>query len=177
LFFSVLFATIQAKYLFIKTEKNMKPNIGMTEEQCIQSAAMLNVLLADEYVLYTQTLNYHWNIRSNHFDAMHTFFKHQYEDLFVFADDVAERARALGQPALGSMQEFLAITRLSENNGAVPAESEMIKNLLHNHEAIIRNLRADIDTSVRNNDAGTNNFLSDLIMKHEKMAWMLRSFL
>ena len=155
----------------------MKPDIGMTEEQCLKSAAMLNVLLADEYVLYTQTLNYHWNIKSHHFDAMHAFLKDQYEDLFVFVDDVAERARALGHPALGTLQEFLAATCLVEIHGAALEELDMIENLLHNHEAIIRSLRADIETSTRNNDAGTNNFLSDLIMKHEKMAWMLRSFL
>lgn len=155
----------------------MQPNIGMTAEQRVQSAAMLNVLLADEYTLYTQTLNYHWNIQSPHFGAMHEFLKEQYEAVFVFVDDVAERARALGHPALGSLQEMLTTTRLKEITGANIDESTMIKNLLDNHEAIIRTLRGDIETTTQNNDAGTNNFLCDLIMKHEKMAWMLRSFL
>jgi len=155
----------------------MKPDIGMTEDQRLKSAAMLNVLLADEYVLYTQTLNYHWNIKSPHFAAMHEFFKEQYEDMLDIVDNVAERVRALGHPALGTMQEFLSVTRLVEIHGAGIEEPDMIENLLHNHEAIIRTLRADIEISTQHNDAGTNNFLCELIMKHEKMAWMLRSFL
>jgi len=155
----------------------MNINNGMTPEQCKKSASMLNKLLADEAVLYIKTLNYHWNIVSPHFDAMHLFFKRQYEELFVFTDDVAERARALGHPSLGTMQEFLAHTQLKEQTG-VPSEVDMIKNLLNDHETIIRTLRTAQRTAMDEyNDPGTNNFLCDLLEKHEKMAWMLRSFL
>ena len=150
---------------------------GMTPEQCRNSADALNKLLADEAVLYIKTLNYHWNIVSPHFGAMHEFFKDQYEQLLDFTDDVAERARALGHPALGTMKEFLSHTQLPEQAG-VPSEPDMIKNLLNDHETIVRTLRVMQHTAMEKyNDAGTNNFLCDLLEKHEKMAWMLRSFL
>ncbi len=155
----------------------MNVNNGMTPEQRKNSAAMLNKLLADEALLYIKTLNYHWNIVSPHFDAMHLFFKRLYEQLLEFTDDVAERARALGHPAFGTMQEFLAHTQLKEQVG-VPSEADMIKNLLNDHEAIIRTLRTAQRTAMDEyNDPGTNNFLCDLLEKHEKIAWMLRSFL
>jgi starvation-inducible DNA-binding protein len=54
----------------------------------------------------------------------------------------------------------------------------MLSNLLNDHESIIRTLRADQaicqDT---HGDAGTADFLTGLMEQHEKMAWMLRSFL
>ena len=64
-----------------------------------------------------------------------------------------------------------------EHMGDIPAEKVMIKNLLEDHETIIKLIRTDIDKTVEFMDAGTNNFLCDLIEKHEKMAWMLRSYL
>jgi starvation-inducible DNA-binding protein len=54
----------------------------------------------------------------------------------------------------------------------------MILELLADHESIIRNLRTDlVECLEKYGDAGTNNFLTDLLEKHEKMAWMLRSFI
>ena len=35
----------------------------------------------------------------------------------------------------------------------------------------------DVDESARLGDAGTADFLTGLLEEHEKMAWMLRSFI
>lgn len=155
----------------------MQPHIGINAENRKECAAMLNKLLADEAVLYIKTLNYHWNVTGHHFDALHLFFQRQYEQLLTMTDDVAERIRALGFPALGTMKEFIKATQLQEQPN-VGNEQEMIKNLLDDHEAIIRSIRKDQQLAMETyNDVGTNNFLCDLMEKHEKMAWMLRSFL
>ncbi len=91
---------------------------------------------------------------------------------------MAERARALGAPALGSMQAFLKHTRLKEHAGSAPAATQMIAALLADHEAVVRALRKDIATvSDKCEDEGTTDFLTGLMEQHEKMAWMLRSFL
>ena len=39
----------------------MKPNIGMTDKDRDGVVKALTALLADEYMLYTKTRNYHWN--------------------------------------------------------------------------------------------------------------------
>ena len=53
---------------------------------------------------------------------------------------------------------------------------EMVKNLLLSHEAIIQSLRVDLETcGEKFHDAGTNDFLTGLMERHEKMAWMLRT--
>jgi starvation-inducible DNA-binding protein len=53
----------------------------------------------------------------------------------------------------------------------------MITNLLGDHETIVRQLRKDLEAAEKHHDMGTNDFLTGLMEKHEKMAWMLRAFL
>ena len=40
----------------------MKTNIDLSDEQRDSVVKVLNTLLSDEYVLYTKTRNYHWNV-------------------------------------------------------------------------------------------------------------------
>jgi starvation-inducible DNA-binding protein len=159
-------------------ESMMNLNIGLSEEQCDGVVKILNSLLSDEYLLYTKTRNYHWNVLGPQFNDLHKFFEEQYTELTEVVDDVAERARSLGGWAFGTLQEFAQHTRLKEHPGHYPNAREMIGNLLADHETIIRQLRMDLETCAeRYHDMGTNDFLTGLTEKHEKMAWMLRAFL
>jgi starvation-inducible DNA-binding protein len=156
----------------------MAPNIGLSNEQRQGVVTILNTLLADEYVLYTKTRNYHWNVVGPQFNDLHKFFETQYEALDEFVDEVAERARTVGGRAPGTLDEFIRSTRLSEHPTRVPEAREMISDLLADHEAVIRTLRSDLATTLdKHGDAGTSDFLTGLMEKHEKMAWMLRAFL
>jgi starvation-inducible DNA-binding protein len=155
----------------------MNPSIGLSDGDRRGSVEILSALLADEYVLYTKTRNYHWNVVGPQFNDLHKFFEAQYEELDDVVDEVAERARALGARAFGTLAEFRENTRLKETAGAVPAAKEMIAELLGDHETIIRALRQDIEKADKRGDVGTNDFLTGLLEKHEKASWMLRSFL
>lgn len=155
----------------------MKIDIGMTQEHREGVVRILNALLADEYLLYTKTRNYHWNVVGRQFNDLHKFFEAQYEVIDDIIDDVAERSRALGLRSVATMTEFLKLTRLKENPSVFPAALDMVGDLLADHESIIRTLRTDLeDCAEKFKDAGTNDFLTGLMEKHEKMAWMLRAF-
>ncbi len=152
--------------------------IGLSPKERDGVARILNVLLADEYLLYTKTRKYHWNVAGASFMEMHKLFESQYEALDGFVDDVAERARSIGAPAMGTLREFLDNTRLKEHPGKNPDAEAMIAVLLADHEHLIQSLRADLDTAqTKYHDAGTTDFLTGLMEKHEKMAWMLRAYL
>jgi starvation-inducible DNA-binding protein len=156
----------------------MKPNIGLSDKQCQGVVGILNTLLSDEYVLYTKTRNYHWNITGPQFNDLHKFFEDQYDKLSGIVDEAAERARALGGRAISTLAEFLQHTRLNEHPNEYPMARNMITNLLNDHEAIIRHLRADLETCANKyQDMGTSDFLTGLMEQHEHMAWMLRAFL
>ncbi len=154
----------------------MKPNIALSDEQRTEVIKILHTLLADEYVLYTKTRNYHWNVVGPQFNELHTFFETQYNALNIVVDDVAERVRALGSPACGTLTESSRHARLQEQPGQYPSAYEMLTRLLNDHETLIRNLRCDAERCVdQYHDAGTNDFLVGLMEQHEKQAWMLRS--
>jgi starvation-inducible DNA-binding protein len=156
----------------------MTTSIGLSSEQRAGVVSILDTLLADEYVLYTKTRNYHWNVVGPQFNDLHKFFEAQYEALDEFIDEVAERARSLGGRAPGTLAEFQKVTRLKEEPGKTPDARGMIANLLADHEQLVRTLRADLQTAMdKHGDAGTSDFLTGLMEKHEKMAWMLRAFL
>jgi starvation-inducible DNA-binding protein len=155
----------------------MHANIGLSDINRHSVVKILNTLLADEYLLYTKTRNYHWNVVGPQFNDLHKFFEAQYEQLDDIVDDVAERARALDGRALGTLDEFTRQARLKEHPGKYPDASGMLEDLLGDHEAVIRQLRDDLETAAtKHKDAGTSDFLTGLMEQHEKMAWMLRAF-
>src|SRR5256884_1974635 len=155
----------------------MNPNLGINDKARAGVVQILTTLLADEYVLYTRPRNYHWNVVGPQFNDLHKFFAEQYEAIDDFVDDVAERARTLGGHSVATLAEFVEAARLKEHPGQYPSADDMLENLLSDHETIIRQLRAAADAAARKfHDMGTNDFLTGLMEKHEKMAWMLRSF-
>lgn len=138
----------------------------------------LNTILADEYALFTKTLNYHWNITGPRFYSIHEFLEEQYKQLLEMIDDVAERIRTIGDQPLGTMTEFINKTHLNERPGAQPDSSTMIADLMTDHNLLCEEIRNLIsDKTKAHVDPGTEDFLTGLLKKHETMAWKLQSTL
>jgi starvation-inducible DNA-binding protein len=155
----------------------MKANIGITEKNAKAVATILNTLLADEQLLYSKTRNYHWNYEGSNFMEMHKFYESQYNELADMIDEIAERVRKIGHYAEGRLKDYLKLARLTEPEYTTE-QNEQVKNLLDDHETIIRVLRNDIEKADANyKDAGTTDFLTGVLKQHEKMAWMLRAYL
>ncbi|MEO6168075.1 MAG: DNA starvation/stationary phase protection protein [Chitinophagales bacterium] len=156
----------------------MKPNIEISDKNLKEVAKLLNNLVADEYVLYTKTRNAHWNIQGQNFMELHKFFESQYDALDEIIDEVAERVRSLGHFSLGSLKDFLSITRLTEQHHDFSNQQQIIQTLVNDHETIIRILRKMVTTiGEKHKDAGTSDFVTGIMEQHEKMAWMLRAYL
>jgi len=156
----------------------MEPNIDISGSDRGAVCGLLNNLLSDEYVLYTKSRNYHWNVVGPQFHDLHKFFEGQYEELNVIVDDVAERVRSLGGRPESTLAGFLQHATLREMAVGELGAMEMVRNLLHDHESVIRSLRRDSEVCLeKHHDSGTNDFLVGLMEQHEKMAWMLRSCL
>jgi starvation-inducible DNA-binding protein len=156
----------------------MNPRIGIKDSDRAAVVNILNTVLADEVVLYMKTRNYHWNVVGPDFSELHKFFEDQYGRIEGFMDDTAERARALGGHAVATLLELQKRSRLKEAPGKYPKAAQMVADLLADHEALIMALRKDLDAcQSKFGDAGTADYLTGLMEEHEKMAWMLRSYL
>jgi starvation-inducible DNA-binding protein len=154
----------------------MKIHLGITDEARLEVGQLLNLILADEYFLYTTTRDYHWNVTGPEFLSLHRQFEEQYDQIAQWLDDVAERARALGVGARGSWADLGKAARSSALSGLGLAPEQMLSGLLAQHEALIVELRAGSKAcATRCKDAGTADFLTGLMARHEKTAWMLRA--
>jgi starvation-inducible DNA-binding protein len=155
-----------------------KPNIGLTADHQEGIVEILNATLSDLHVLYVKTRNYHWNVTGPQFLELHRFFQTQYDELAESVDEVAERVRSFGGNPLGTMTEYVRQARLKEHPGQYPDARAMVEDLLADHETTIRSLRVDLDRCAKQyHDMGTSDFLTLLMQKHEKTAWMLRALL
>lgn len=155
----------------------MKPHVGLPEESRKAIAHVLNSLLGGEFALYVKTRQFHWNVEGMNFFNLHKMFEAQYEQLDEVVDEIAERVRSLGEYSLGSMAEFIKHSVVEENKKASLPDTEMIKQLVHDHESIIRSIRENLKLVEKYDDKGTEDFLIGLMEAHEKTAWMLRSHL
>src|SRR5262245_59641715 len=120
----------------------MSPNLGIDDKDTAGVVKILNALLADEYLLYTKTRNYHWNVVGPQFNDRHKFFAEQYEAIDDFVDDVAERARTLGGHAIATLGELAEAARLKEHPGQYPSAEDMLENLRsEEHTSELQSLR------------------------------------
>lgn len=156
----------------------MSINIGITENNTHQVAFFLNKILADEFVLYLKTRKAHWNIEGLDFYDKHKFFQSQYEQIDQFVDDLAERIRTIGHYTPASLSVYLQLTHLTERSRENNDANGFITELLKDNESIIIKLREYINPIQTDfKDIGTADFITSLLEKHEKMAWLLRSHL
>ncbi len=159
-----------------KGEKKMEINIGINEEDRKAISDELSRVLADSYMLYLKTHNYHWNVTGELFHSLHEQFEQQYTELADAIDEIAERIRALGHRAPGTFKEFNELTSITEEEEE-PEALEMVRRLALGNEQVLRTAREALKPANEAEDEATIDLLTERLHVHAKTAWMLRSHL
>lgn len=133
----------------------------------------LNRFLADSYVLYLKTQNYHWNVTGPHFHSLHEMFEEQYTELAEAIDGIAERIRMLGGKAPGSFSEFSTLKTLPEARDT--DATGMVNDLASDNEKMAERSLQLIRTCEESDDYGTADILTARERAHRMAAWMLKS--
>jgi starvation-inducible DNA-binding protein len=154
----------------------MAINIGIADKDRKKIVAGLSKMLADSYILYLKTHNFHWNVTGPMFNSLHVMFMDQYTEQWNALDPIAERIRSLGYPAPGSYKKFASLSSIKEEEGT-PSANEMIKQLIAGQEAVARTAREAFKIADAADDQPTADLLTQRMEIHEKNAWMLRSLL
>lgn len=136
----------------------------------------LAMILADTYITYLKTQNFHWNLQDARFESLHLFFENLYKQLAESVDEIAERIRMIRLKSPGTMEQFLKLTSLEEGD-CHASGNEMIQALCNDREILIRNIHPMIQKATDLGDDGTADLLIQQLRMHEKAAWMLRSHL
>ncbi|MGB5033413.1 MAG: DNA starvation/stationary phase protection protein [Saprospiraceae bacterium] len=156
----------------------MKLEIGIAEKNLEKCVALLSIILSDEMTLYVKLRKFHWNVYGESFMELHKLFQSQYTELEEIIDIVAERINKLGGKTIGTMKEFIDLSRLKESPDKYPSQKDMMKELLGDHETVVKQLRKDIEVCVdKIDDAGTADILTGIMEQHETNAWILRRYL
>ena len=145
---------------------------NLSREEVELSAQSLSQILANTYVTYVKTQNFHWNLIDPRFYTLHTLFEKLYEELAEAVDELAERIRTLRQTSPGSMREFLQLATLEESSERIMGD-KMLMELCRDREIIGEQLQQKIEEADR--DPGTQDLFIQHLRMHDKTAWMLRS--
>ena len=151
-------------------------DIGITKRDRESIAKNLAKLLADTYSLYLKTHGFHWNVTGPMFNTLHLMFETQYNELWLAADTLAERMRALDVYAPASYTQFGKLTAITEETG-VPDWKTMVHQLVDGHEIATRTAREVFKVADKADDQPTADLATQRMQQHEKTAWMLRSLL
>jgi starvation-inducible DNA-binding protein len=149
-------------------------DIGIDRSDRAKLAELLGTALANSYVLYAKVQGFHWNVTGPMFYGVHKSTEEQYEDLADSIDEIAERIRAIGFKSPTTLARFVQAADVKEEGGN-PEAAEMIRILMHDHEAVAKSLRAAVEEADRLEDVFTADLLTARIGKHEQYAWMLRA--
>jgi starvation-inducible DNA-binding protein len=134
----------------------------------------LSVLLSDAFALYVKTKNYHWHVAGPHFRDYHLLLEQQADQIFEITDDIAERARKIGEPTIRSLEQMVAQKRIASSEAEDLSAHQMLKELQADNEAFAAFMRTTHTLTSDNNDLATTSMLEEWIDQAERRAWFLR---
>jgi starvation-inducible DNA-binding protein len=123
----------------------------------------LNEILADTFVLYIKTKNFHWHVSGPHFRDYHLMFDEQAGQIFATVDELAERVRKIVGLTLRSVGQITKLTTLTGNNKDFVEPHEMLKELIADHKVIIANMRTAHKLTDKYDDVATASLLETFI--------------
>ena len=148
----------------------------LSTDATAQIAVALNQCVAETAVTTMLAQNFHWNVTGMAFGPLHDLFQKIYEDHFTAQDDIAERIKALGAHAEGTLAGMLKRSKVSEVDG-VPSAEDMIRLMKDAQETLAETLAGAGELAAGHGDALTEDLCIERGQVHEKFAWMLRAHL
>jgi starvation-inducible DNA-binding protein len=136
-------------------------------------AAALNEILADTFVLFVKTKNFHWHVSGPHFRDYHLMFDEQAKQIFATVDDLAERVRKLGGTTVRSLGHITQLATLPENDAEFVDPKEMLAELIADHKKVVAKMRKAHKRSEECEDAATAGQLELFIDGAERRLWFL----
>src|SRR5688572_31443937 len=105
----------------VATKTRWKTRNNLPEEVRYAAIDLLNQQLADALDLELQAKQAHWNVKGPSFIALHELFDEVEGELEEYADEIAERAVALGGTAFGTVR---VAARSEEHTSELQSQSK-----------------------------------------------------
>lgn len=137
-------------------------------------AANLQKVLVDLVELHLQGKQAHWNVVGKNFRDLHLQLDEIVEAAREFADDVAERMRALHATPDGRTGTVASSTSLSTYPDGEVDTKRTVDLVTERIEAAVGTIR-EVHDEVDEEDPSTADLLHAIILKLEQYAWMVRA--
>ncbi len=151
--------------------------LRLEEEKAEQIIDALNTDLADAYVLYHQLKKHHWNVEGAEFRDLHLFLGEAAENVEEAADELAERAQALGGTpvsAMGNLQEFSTVDPEGDDVFDIRTSLE---NDMETYGDIIEAIRDHVELAQNLGDHATAEILRQILVQTEDDAHHIEHYL
>jgi len=145
----------------------------LSRDGVLEISSSLRELLADVFVLYVKTKNFHWHMSGPHFRDYHLLLDEQAEQIFAMTDDIAERARKIGGTTLHSISDIAKHQRLKDNSEEFVAPIDMLTELSDDSQHLVRSLRSTHEVCEKHNDVATASLIENWIDETERRTWFL----
>jgi len=138
---------------------------------------LLNARLVDALDLQMQAKQAHWNVKGPAFVGLHALFDDVAAHAQEHADEIAERAVALGGVALGTVQRVAKDSSLEPYPTDLAAGSDHAEALAERLAHFGRLVRTAIDDADELGDADTADLLTGVSRAVDKDLWMVEAHL
>jgi starvation-inducible DNA-binding protein len=153
------------------TDLKTPTDIGTNAAKTVKDA--LNSILADTFVLYMKTKNFHWHMSGPHFRDYHLLLDEQGAEIFAATDEIAERVRKTGNTTLRSIGDVARHQTLEDNDKDFVAPSAMLAELRDDNLKLVEHLRAAKAVADTAKDNATSALIDNWTDQAERRAWFL----
>ena len=133
----------------------------------------LNALLADVFVLYLKTKNFHWHMSGPHFRDYHLLLDDHGDQLFAMTDEIAERVRKVGGTTLRSIGHIVRLQRIPDNDADFVTPSDMLSELHEDEKALALSMRSMHIVCEEAEDVATASLIENWIDQSQRRSWFL----
>lgn len=155
-----------------RTAKLATPST-LSDDAVRDISAALTALLADTFVLYLKTKNFHWHVSGRHFRDYHLLLDEQAEQIFSTTDPIAERVRKIGGTTLRSIGHIARVQRILDNDAAYVTPLDMIAELRDDNLSLVRSMRETHALCDEHGDVASVSLLENWIDEAERRVWFL----
>lgn len=133
----------------------------------------LNQFLADLNVFYRKLQNYHWNIEGRDFFVIHGKLEEYYDEINKSIDEVAEFILTKNGQPLGTMKDYLEITKITEAKNQKVNSEVVFNELINDFSYLLKNVKAIKKEAEKEDDDATSALMDEFIIDYGKKLWML----
>lgn len=159
------------------TGREFRTRNYLPEDVRRSSVAVLNRCLADVTVLESHLKTAHWNVKGPQFYQLHELFEDVAEMLGEYADEVAERATALGGEARGTARVAARTSTVPEWPPDSNEGQAVLQHVADHLAALDAQLYRAITTTSQQDDLDTADLLNEFSRDVSKALWFVEAHL